>query len=257
MKRKEFTLIELLIVIAVIAILAALLFPGLKVAMGRAHSIQCLSNLRQSGAGVWLYANDFNGCGITPDGRAFSVSYARRCWPDLFMLNEYLPDLTNGAVFAPISSVGMGYPVPFPNVFSCPSIPPPATHGGGYYTNHQASTELSYGARSNIGGVFYSGERYNSDHVPMMSTISSYCPFLGDSVTFSTGEASQISGVRLDGAGSWGANYFYIAHRQSGNFWFSDGHAEGMTAQRLSEIKQPAWQGGTSSTPLVFMSSQF
>jgi prepilin-type N-terminal cleavage/methylation domain-containing protein len=59
MKTKgAFTLIEMLVVIAVIAILAALIFPVLSSAKKRADRITCVNNLRQINAGVLMYAHD-------------------------------------------------------------------------------------------------------------------------------------------------------------------------------------------------------
>ena len=53
-----FTLIELLVVIAIIGLLAALLMPVLSQAKRHSRNIVCISQLRQLGLAVRLYAED-------------------------------------------------------------------------------------------------------------------------------------------------------------------------------------------------------
>jgi prepilin-type N-terminal cleavage/methylation domain-containing protein len=54
-----FTLVELLVVIALVAVLASLLLPALAHAKGAGQSARCKSNLRQWGAAMLMFVDDF------------------------------------------------------------------------------------------------------------------------------------------------------------------------------------------------------
>ena len=57
-KKNHFTLIELMVVVAIIGVLVSLLLPVLGKARHRARIAVCLSNQRQVGTAIFLYVDD-------------------------------------------------------------------------------------------------------------------------------------------------------------------------------------------------------
>ncbi|MCM8524958.1 MAG: type II secretion system GspH family protein, partial [Lentisphaeraceae bacterium] len=59
--RKAFTLIELLVVVAIIGILASMILPSLSKSRAKVKTAVCVSNLKQVGAAVQMFASEGNG----------------------------------------------------------------------------------------------------------------------------------------------------------------------------------------------------
>jgi prepilin-type N-terminal cleavage/methylation domain-containing protein len=109
-RSSAFTLIELLVVIAIIAILAAILFPVFAQAREKARQTSCLSNMKQIGIGLLMYASDYDS--IYPPSQ-LGAGTELVSWPQImqpYIKNEQVftcPSSSAGA-FSPDSSLIFG-----------------------------------------------------------------------------------------------------------------------------------------------------
>jgi prepilin-type N-terminal cleavage/methylation domain-containing protein/prepilin-type processing-associated H-X9-DG protein len=111
-----FTLIELLTVIAIIGILAAIFIPTVAAVRQSARSATCVSNLRQVGTAIQLFATDnkglFPGSGARSSGTSAS-------WQDV--LNAIVFEASLSAPRPPLQRLG---DTPVAGQIYCPSMEP-------------------------------------------------------------------------------------------------------------------------------------
>jgi len=244
--------VELLVVVAIIALLIAVLLPALGKAKESARTVVCLSNLRQTGLALAMYANDWNDNTLSPEnvwanGTTILVNARNEYfWPDSLMRFNYLPDVTllqNGSY----KGSGLVYvtAVKEKNAFTCPALAPPATHAASGTTfpiaNTRASSAISYGMRQVRDGLNYPGEQYDKVfRLPKLASLNRNGPFMGDTVVGGGGYADQQTAWFFMNLAFWAGREYVGSmdrrHLNACNLWFPDGSGKSVGKSDIERL---------------------
>jgi prepilin-type N-terminal cleavage/methylation domain-containing protein len=214
-KEQAFTLVEMLVVIAIIAVLAALLLPALTRGKQRAQRIQCIGNLKEMGTAFQMFAHDHQG------KFPMQVPQAEGGSQEFVTAASYIP---GPFYFSFRHFQALANELVVPRILVCPA-------------DLERQPALSFGAlqNSNVSYFVSVGADYN--------TPSSV--LAGDRNI--TSDADETGSLLYGGRGfSWTREL----HFYKGNILFSDSHVEQMNTPHI-EFAAGTGPGTVISMPTV------
>jgi prepilin-type N-terminal cleavage/methylation domain-containing protein/prepilin-type processing-associated H-X9-DG protein len=233
-KKKGFTLMELLVVMAIIGILAALLLPALSRILQRARQIQCVNNVRQLGIILQGFVSDNH---VYPLVALRQPDNNDKLWVDILSRSGEL-DVPARTEKPPI--------YPRPGIWHCPAAYKPSdyeSYSDYGYNAYGMSTRTDTNSLGLGGHHLWMLRASEHDPAPPINGSEVVCPremmAIGDG--FAGGNAGiqdswyllwRTDGVR-DEMGS--AKRSSARHQGKANVVFCDGHVESPTLKFLFE----------------------
>jgi len=214
--RKGFTLVELLTVVAIIAVLMAVLLPALNKAREAGKTVACLSNLKQLGYVMHMYAGDNRG--YLPG--AYNMSTSKN------------PDGTPAPDWCFLNTVAKQYvgAVPTANrnsTFRC-AADEAYKYRGAYWTSYGVNTTYTEG---NLLGVMYPPARIDDTASPTGTAI------MGGNYGHGTWNIPYRSDIPSSPSGYSSASSF--RHNVQTNVVFLDGHVETRSPDKVPTPAPP------------------
>lgn len=252
---RGFTLLELLVVVAVIAILASLLLPALAGAKARGRSVSCMNNVRQLSLACMLYCDDnsdrfpYNLGTSEIKARAAQDQFIN--WVSPVMSWELDPDNTNTVL---LTQGGIGnYLARTPKVYKCPadSVVSDIQAAAGWAGRVRS---ISMNAMVGNAGEFcadgantnnpYYKQFFKVTQVPRASNIFVFIEEHPDSINdgYFLDQPDRARWMDLPAAN----------HNGSANLTFADGHAE--TRRWISGSTKPAAKPDAAKLPFYISS---
>jgi prepilin-type N-terminal cleavage/methylation domain-containing protein/prepilin-type processing-associated H-X9-DG protein len=268
--KQAFTLIELLIVIAIIAILAGIMFPVFARAHEFAHKAGCIGNFKQFGVAFALYGNDFDDSLINPGqydndptdiGQQALDPYVRVS-PGQTKESIYLCPSDTKVYFqttllgGPADVTWKGYPTTYGmNVFlqppnqqdpdpdACFTPPSQQLSVSWYGTPYSNESNLfDNGMKMNVGGLPESQIDMPASTDLLFESVvegGSNSGYVG--VSQRGGDYMNVQGFfqTQDQANHWYSPFYTLQpatnpwHIQLNNYLFADGHCQGRVPERV------------------------